>query len=373
LVFSPDGGTIAIASLDQRIELADAADLASRSELLGHRGPVTSLAFAGAGHTLITGSTDGSVRVWDTVPPEPPKTRQELPPGATRKESRLSPDGQHLLTVFTNGTFSLWDTLHFVESPRYPLPLTNTTHWALAPGGALAAFGNPSGQLSIWDATAGRERCSLAATNAVGEMIFSLDGQQLASAGRNVCVWDIRGTQAQATHCWPGDSLVLVLKFSLDGRRLAMGSYSGKVKVWDLSNPSRERVFQGLPKCVQGLAFSPDGRTLATAGDGLEIRLWDVDSQRNTGEFTPRTIWFTDCTISPDGRTLAVADYNGLITLWNLASRQQVGTLNGHSAPIWQTGLAFTPDGNKLVSVSQEQYRVWRAAPLEEVGSERAR
>jgi WD40 repeat protein len=77
--------------------------------------------------------------------------------------------------------------------------------------------------------------------------------------------------------------------------------------------------------------------------------------------------------ISPDGRTLAVADWNGLITLWNMTSLQQVGTLNGHVAPVWQTCLAFTPDGNNLVSVSQERFRVWRAASFAETDSKEAR
>ena len=68
-----------------------------------------------------------------------------------------------------------------------------------------------------------------------------------------------------------------------------------------------------------------------------------------------------------------VADYNGLITLWNMASLQQVGTLNGHAGPVWRAGLAFTPDGNNLVSVSLEHFRIWRAASFAETGSKEAR
>ena len=34
--------------------------------------------------------------------------------------------------------------------------------------------------------------------------------------------------------------------------------------------------------------------------------------------------------------------------------------LEGHEESVWQ--LAFTPDGDHLVSVSKDQLRVWRAA-----------
>ena len=372
LAFSPDGRTLAVASLDQYVKILDADNGELQRELRGHRGLVTCLAFSREGRSLITGSTDSTVRVWDTMPQETPRTVQQLPTGATREDPRLSPDGQHLLTVFTNGMFSLWDTLRFIESQRYPLPWSNTTAWAVAPGGKLAAFGNGTGQCNVWDVPAGHERYSAPVANAkIWELSFSLDGQQLAIGGRNIHIWDV--ASGKETHRWTSDDAVIVLRFSCDGRRLAAGFHTGKVKVWDLSDPPRERVFQGHAGSVEGLAFSPDGRILVSASSAQDIRIWDVESQRQLSPLTPRPIYFTDCVISPDGRTLAVADYTGLITLWNMTSLQQVGTLNGHAAPIYQMGLAFTPDGNNLVSVSTERFRVWRAASFAETDSKDAR
>lgn len=367
LAFSPDGRTLAVAGFDQNVKILNVDSGKLERELRGHRGLVTCLAFSSDGRSLITGSSDSTVRVWDTIPPETPKTTEQLPPGNTRQESRLSPDGQHLITVFTNGTFSLWDTLTFVESQRYSLPLANVRAWAVAPGGKLAAFGSRTGQLSIWDVQAGRERYSAPVADAIRELSFSLDGRQLAIGGRSIHTWDI--ASAKETHRWTSDDLVLVLRFSCDGRRLGAGFYTGNLKVWDLSDPPRERVFQGHAGSVEGVAFSPDGRILVSASSAPDIRIWDVESQRQLSPLTPRPIVFTECVISPDGRTLAVADWNGLITLWNMTSLQQVGTLNGHAGPIWQTCLAFTPDGNNLVSVSTERFRVWRASSFPQTRS----
>jgi len=172
-------------------------------------------------------------------------------------------------------------------------------------------------------------------------------------------------------HRWTNDAGVMALRFSPDGQRLAAGFYSGLVKEWEFSNPARERTFQAHNNQVCGMAFSLDGRILVSSSP--EIRLWDVDSQQQLSQLSPRSILFTECAISRDGRTLAVADFNGLITLWNMASLQQAGTLNGHKEHLDPTGLAFSPDGNTLVSVSKGLFRVWSAASFAETDSKGVR
>jgi len=67
---------------------------------------------------------------------------------------------------------------------------------------------------------------------------------------------------------------------------------------------------------------------------------------------------------SPDGTVLAAAggnadDFN--IHLWDVATGQLVGVLNGHIDIVW--GLAFSPDGKLLASVSRDHQAIiydWR-------------
>ena len=56
-----------------------------------------------------------------------------------------------------------------------------------------------------------------------------------------------------------------------------------------------------------------------------------------------------------------------------MASLQQAGTLNGHKEHLYPMGLAFSPDGTALVSVSKEHFRLWRAASFAETDSKEAR
>ncbi len=375
LVFSPNGRVLAIASLnDQQVKLVDADSGDLRKVLSGHRGPITGLAFRPGGSELVTGSTDSTVRVWDLLSPATNKISQPLPitssPIVTWLEAQLSPDAQYLLALSNNDTFTVWETRTFAQGQQHRLPWTNTIAWTLASGGKLAAFANASGQWCVWDLPAGQVRSSGQGTR-ISQLCFSSDARQLAVGGSPIFIRDL--TSGKETHRWTNDSTSMILQFSRDGRQLAAGFFDGLVKVWNLSNPSRERIFRGHVDQVNGLAFSPDGDTLVSSCD--EILLWDMSSKQQSGpSLRPRPTRFTACAISPDGRTLAVADFTGLITLWNIASRQQTGTLSGHNAPLSAPGgLAFTPDGSMLVSVSREQFRVWRATSVAASGSTETR
>ena len=369
-------------SVGRVIRLFDVGTGSPKAERRGHLNDISSLAFTPDGHTLLSASDDGSIRVWEVVPREKKKSAEVFARNSIGTDWLsygpalcLSPDGGHLLTVYTNQTFSVWDTLRLAEGERHPLPFTNTTIAAVAPGGRLAAFASRLGEVVLWDVEPGHAQpFAWIGTNLIRRLVFSQDGRSPAVADefktplqmsgsnddprRTVRVWDV-GTRKELRVFSTDGQFLWTLTFSADSKTLIAGTWRGALKIWPLDGPAEASTLPGHSGIVAGLASLADGQTLVSAGP--DVRFWDVRTRRESAlKLKPRARWFSSVALSPDGRRLAAGDGDGRITLWDMASQQELATLEGHKHSVEH--LAFTPDGDHLVSASKDQLRVWRAA-----------
>ncbi|KAI8594441.1 WD40-repeat-containing domain protein, partial [Dissophora ornata] len=123
----------------------------------------------------------------------------------------------------------------------------------------------------------------------VTQVQFSPDGQYLYSASRQdpwIRCWDIRDT-AHVLHRLerPGDltNQRIAFDISYDGRWLSTGDMSGDISVFDLTNPSDDKVdrlaarIHGHGDVVSAATFHPSGTILATCSGQRKYDL-DLDS-----------------------------------------------------------------------------------------------
>ena len=80
------------------------------SPLAAGAGAVNSVAFSLAGHTLASGSDDGTVRLWDVIDPAHPRPLGPPLTGGTAAVGSVafSPDGRTLASGSLDGTIRLW-------------------------------------------------------------------------------------------------------------------------------------------------------------------------------------------------------------------------------------------------------------------------
>jgi WD40 repeat protein/serine/threonine protein kinase len=391
VAFSPDGKRLASASSrfekGTRVGEVRMSDAQTGRELLTLKhDDVVSLVFSLDGKRLATASTGrrrwgnppaqpqhipGEVKVWDA------QTGQEL---LTLKDSDglgqvvFSPDGKRLARGRPPGSHGgqvrVWDAQTGQEALTLTTGLLGQLHSvAFSPDGKRLATamsgaqgvgqsggmrGPGVGGVKVWELESGKEVLSLKGSAA--SLVFSPDGQRLASAGGDtsdgapsVRVWDAR-TGQELFSLKSGDNWSVA--FSPDGQRLAGTSEDGKtVKVWDAQTGKELLSFKGHTEAVVSVAFSPDGKRLASASHDKTVKLWDAEIRQEPIKLSlegSKGERYNLYPFSPDGKRLASASLqgDGTVRVWDAQTGQELLTSKADNRRV--RAVAFSPDGRRM-------------------------
>jgi WD40 repeat protein len=248
-----------------------------------------------------------------------------------------------------------------------------------SPDGRRLASASWDGIIKIWDAATGHVIRTLTGKSPIFALVVHPDGTQLASAGsdRAVTLWD--AATGQVIRTFSGHNRTIrELAFSRDGKLLASSSADGTIKLWDASAGSMIRTLADHRANEGGqIAFSPDGKALASAGGGEPtVRIWNLatgqldrtlrddaspaaniargpDGKTLAGVERPAMARHRKPVLfSPDGKILASGTEDGTIMLRDASTGSLVRILRDHHNLDPVTGLAFSPDGRIIASIS---------------------
>jgi eukaryotic-like serine/threonine-protein kinase len=143
------------------------------------------------------------------------------------------------------------------------------------------------------------------------------------------------------------DEAIPGLAYAPDGRRLAVGDYTGGVRVLDPATGAEAARFQAHADRLTALAYSPDGRQLATASRDQTVRLWEPGRAEPVRTLKARAELLA-LAFAPDGKALAAGEADGTLRVWELPGGAPRWSGAVHTNQVW--GLAFSPDGTRLLS-----------------------
>ena len=328
----------------------------------GHSKYVTTVTWSPDGTHILTGSGDGTARIWDTTTGDNTLT---LTINSVINAIAWSPDGRHILTG-GDGTAHIWNA----TTGDNTLTLTHTlipAHWVTAvawsPDGHHILTASTDRTAHIWNATTGDNTLTLTHTNSVTAVAWSPDGRYILTGtrGGTAHIWDSR--TGDNTLTLTTNSIIEAIAWSDDGRYILTGTHDSMAHVWDATTGDNTLTLTLTPnRILKAMAYSRDGRYILTASEGGTAHIWDAITGDNTLTLalihdaeTKEVAW------SPNGTHILTASRSGTARIWDATTGDNTLTLT--LAPKDRiTSVAWSPDGHHILTASRSgTARIWDA------------
>ncbi|TCD66679.1 TOR complex subunit lst8 [Steccherinum ochraceum] len=254
LAISPDKRLLA-AGIHKKVCVYEIASPSSSPAITfdGHNSNVTSVSFHSEGKWLVTGSEDGTIKIWDL---RSTHLHRNYDNEAPVNDVVVHPNQGELISCDQAGRIKQWDLSENIctheLTPAGDIPMRSIS---LASDGSCLVAGNNKGRCYVWKIN--DERSDLPRFQAV--------------------------TKFQAHNKY----LTRVL-FSPDVKYLATCSADTTVKIWSISlnyEFKLDKILQGHQRWVWDCAFSADSAYLVTASSDHTARLWEMASGETVRQY----------------------------------------------------------------------------------------
>jgi WD40 repeat protein len=260
-------------------------------------------------------------------------------------------DGRHALSGSFDGTLRMWNVETGAELACLQSPDAGWVRCvAVSADGRFAISGGENQVVRVWDLAVEREVKQLRGhTGAVRSVAIAPDGRFALSGGddRTVRLWDL-ATGEEVRQFRGHAAAVRSVAFAADGRLALSGGADRTVRLWDVDAGTEERRFEGHEDAVLSVSLSRDGRRAVSGGTDRTMRLWDVSTGKQLRCFRGDMDRVLAVAVSPDGRRALCAGTDKVLRLWDLETGRLLGSLHGHETNVWS--LAFSPDGTQALS-----------------------
>ena len=289
-----------------------------RHNLTEHRDRVTSITISPDGQTLVSGSIDRTIKIWDLATGTLIRTLDKHT-GEVASVA-VSPDGEYLAIgshVHPQSNVKVWHLatgklIHTLLGHHKPVNCVT-----ISPDGHLLASG--SNKIKIWHLQKGDRICTLWHSDSVNSAAINPDSTILASGGSDskIRLWNPQTGELLQT-LTGHKALVSAVAITTNGEILVSGSADNTIKIWHLATGKLLNTLTGHAAAVTSIAIAPDGQTIYSGSADNTIKIWRTDIAELLHTLTGHTGTVNAIAISPNSQLLASGSSDKTIKIWQI-------------------------------------------------------
>jgi eukaryotic-like serine/threonine-protein kinase len=362
VAFSANGSWIVSGSTDGAVRVIDPATQEEPVHFAGHASPVYAVACSPDGQHVASASADMTIRIWSLTTGD--RLSEFVDHTGVVTSLAYDPQGRYLVSGSSDSSLRVWDAQTGEVLTEIPIEDASVDAVAISPDGLRVASGSDDGLIRLWEVATGELAWAVNLdAGYINALRFSPDGSRIGSATEDGMVRLLAAKDgATASQLVGHNGFASDIAFSPDGTSLACGSEDGTVRLWDLSTGHLRITLHGHDGFVKSVAFSPDGRRVASGSDDLTIKLWDArlfeHVEQTLDAHTTTATGVGAIAMSADGMRLIGGRNDGSLLFWDVLSGSPLGITAAHQDPI--RSIAVSPDGSLLATASDDSTIVIR-------------
>jgi WD40 repeat protein len=269
-------------------------------------------------------STDQSLRCLtpSLTPPGSPLIRTLSGHSSRVNAIALTPDGKTVISGSRDNTIKIWDLDTGTEKFTLQGHRNSVRAISVTPDGKTVISGSDDNTIKIWDVVTETEKFTLLGHSSwVSAISVTPDGKTVISGSddNTIKIWDVV-TETEKFTLLGHSSWVSAIALTPDGKTVISGSRDNTIKIWDLVTGTEKFTLKGHSDSVSAIALTPDGKTVISRSDDNTIKIWDLATRKEIATFTGESP-IKCCAVAPDGVTIVAGEQSGRLHFLRLQGK----------------------------------------------------